>query len=459
MLNESSKTSLLDRKVPVRILVLAIPLAVLFAILFANVAIHTFKGGKRLGAVGDAVLTLSELPKLVRLMRNADNYLRIQHDHHQFEKLGFTFNYPPDTRPAEDYLLISRYDGDETRSVVELWDLNTQTLKHSWRPPVDEIHRRARLESNEIDLLRDRNVKRIILRHPQVLEDASIVYKSRTPFVRVGVCNDLIFQSDTDFFHHSTEMDAEGYFWVPSRIEPTQVEYVDKIEFYDDAITRVGPDGKIVFQRSVSKLLLKHGYSRYVYGRGEYSDNPIHLNDIQPIDSDGPYWKRGDVLVSLRTHSILMLYRPSTDEILWLKEGPWQHQHDVDVIDDHRISVFDNNAIDSFPIRRTLGNSRVLIYDFDDNSITSPWDDVLAKMDFRTETEGLHTIRPDGSIMLEEQNSGRLLMLDPQKRMDWQYVNGSSSGDIWRLGWSRLIDRAKGDKIVHAAETADCDEM
>jgi hypothetical protein len=83
---------------------------------------------------------------------------------------------------------------------------------------------------------------------------------------------------------------------------------------------------------------------------------------------------------------------------------------------------------------------------------------VLEKMEFRTVTEGLHTIRADGSVMLEEQNSGRLLMLDPQKRMDWQYVNGSSSGDIWRLGWSRLLDRATGDKIVRAIETANCNE-
>lgn len=455
-MNEFPKASILDRKVSVRALVLVILLAVLFAVVFANIAIHTYKGGKRLGAVGDAVLTLSNLPELVRRMRNADNYLRIKNGHHHFDKLGFTFNYPPNTRPAEDYLLLSRYDGDETRSIVELWDLNSQTLKHTWRPPINEIHKLAHLDSSEIDLMRDRNEQRLLLRHPLVLADASLVYKSRTPLVRVSVCNDLIFENDTDLFHHSTEMDDEGYFWVPSRIEPTQVKYVDKTGFIDDAITRVSPDGKIVFQRSVPELLLTNGYSRYVYGRGEYSNNPIHLNDIQPVNADGPYWKRGDVFVSLRTHSILMLYRPSTDEIVWLKEGPWQHQHDVDILDDHRISVFDNNAIDSFPIRRTLGNSRVLIYDFNDGSVTSPWDDVLARMDFRTETEGLDAIRADGSIMLEEQNSGRLLMLDPQKRMDWQYVNGSSSGDIWRLGWSRLIDRATGDRIVQAVENADC---
>jgi hypothetical protein len=440
-----------------RVLVLVVAIGVLIAVGFANLAVHVAKGGKRLGAASDAISLISDFPKLIRRMRNADNYLRIQNDHHHFDKLGFTFNYPPNTRPNEDYLLLSRYDGDEGRSVVELWDLNSQTLKHTWRPPVDEFHRLAHLETNDNVLLRDENVGRMILRHALVLEDASLVYKSRSPLVRVSVCNKLIFQNDTDIFHHSTEMDDEGYFWVPTRIEPTHVKYVDKINFFDGAITRISPEGKIVFQRSVSELFLKYGYSRYVYGRNAYSDNPIHINDIQPVNSDGPYWKRGDVFVSLRTHSILMLYRPSTDEILWLKEGPWQHQHDVDVLDDHRISVFNNNSIESFPIMRSLGHSQVLVYDFNDGTVTSPWDDVLTKLDFHTETEGLHTIRPDGSIMLEEQNSGRLLMLDPKKEIDWQYVDGSSSGDIWRLGWSRLIDRAMGNKIVHAAETAKCD--
>jgi hypothetical protein len=77
-----------------------------------------------------------------------------------------------------------------------------------------------------------------------------------------------------------------------------------------------------------------------------YNDDPTHLNDIQPVLADGPYWKKGDLFVSLRNISSIMLYRPSTDQIVWMKRGPWLSQHDVDILDDHRISVYDNNVQD-----------------------------------------------------------------------------------------------------------------
>ena len=35
--------------------------------------------------------------------------------------------------------------------------------------------------------------------------------------------------------------------------------------------------------------------------------------------------------------SLIALYRPSTGRILWTRAGPWSAQHDVSILDDHRI--------------------------------------------------------------------------------------------------------------------------
>ena len=78
-------------------------------------------------------------------------------------------------------------------------------------------------------------------------------------------------------------------------------------------------------------LLFSHG--------NDYENDPIHLNDIQPVDFDGDYWKKGDVFLSIRNQSMIMLYRPSTNQIIWIGNGPYLHQHDVDIIDDHRIAI------------------------------------------------------------------------------------------------------------------------
>ena len=78
----------------------------------------------------------------------------------------------------------------------------------------------------------------------------------------------------------------------------------------------------------------------------DYDNDPIHLNDIQPVNFDGEFWKKGDVFLSLRHQSMVLLYRPSTNEIIWKGTGPFFHQHDVDILDNHRISIFNNNSKD-----------------------------------------------------------------------------------------------------------------
>ncbi|GAB4389069.1 hypothetical protein [Albidovulum sp.] len=94
--------------------------------------------------------------------------------------------------------------------------------------------------------------------------------------------------------------------------------------------------------------------------------------------------------------------------------------------------------------------------DFRDGSVTSPWDDVLDRLDFRTETEGLHTLLADGSLMLEEQNSGRILMLDPDHEVAWNHVNGAGDGNVYRLGWSRYYDRSAGERVLEGIRRSGC---
>ena len=78
-------------------------------------------------------------------------------------------------------------------------------------------------------------------------------------------------------------------------------------------------------------------------GKTVFIQDPLHLNDIQPVMTDGPYWKRGDVFFSIRYKSMIILYRPSTNKIIWKGVGHSAGQHDVDILDDHRISIFNNN--------------------------------------------------------------------------------------------------------------------
>ena len=56
------------------------------------------------------------------------------------------------------YLLLSRYDGDLERSLVELIDLNTGKIIHTWKPDIDFILKK--IKKNEfIQFDRDQQKK------------------------------------------------------------------------------------------------------------------------------------------------------------------------------------------------------------------------------------------------------------------------------------------------------------
>ncbi|MCA8884743.1 MAG: hypothetical protein KDA50_13500 [Rhodobacteraceae bacterium] len=447
---------LMDRKVPVWSLGLIVVLGLIGTIALGNIAIHTFKGGKKAGAVGEATLFLFDMPALIDRLGNATRYLKVNGDPFP-GKSGFVLADSAPADVARGYLLLSRYDGDASRSVVEYWDLSNLTLIHRWEPPIDDINAAASdWHSTEIDLARDKNQTRMLIRHPLLMDNGDIVIKSRTPLTRVSACNEVVWSNDDTLFHHAVEADPDGAIWVATREEPATVERVSKTTFADDTITKVSPQGEILFKRFVAQMLLDHGMRRYVYGRSDYDDNPIHLNDIQPVRSDGPYWQLGDVFLSLRSHSLIVLYRPSTDEIIWYREGPWSHQHDVDVLDQHRISVMDNNSFMTFPFSRVNGFSDVKVYDFETDAIRSPWKDALESVEFQTVTEGLQTVRSDERLFVEEQNRGRMMEFSADGDLLWEYVNRGSDGAIYKLGWSRLLEPEEGAAIAELLKKTAC---
>ena len=83
-----------------------------------------------------------------------------------------------------------------------------------------------------------------------------------------------------------------------------------------------------------TEIIIENGleYLLFSVGDGGFDKDPIHLNDIQPVNFDGGFWKKGDVFLSLRHQSMILLYRPSTNEIIWKGTGPFFLQHDVDIL-------------------------------------------------------------------------------------------------------------------------------
>ena len=125
-----------------------------------------------------------------------------------------------------------------------------------------------------------------------------------SPLRKIDACSKLIFQNTHDIFHHSIETDSEGNIWAPSHMYPQSLpkekvgrNIVSEGGYFDDAIVKLSPEGEVLLQKSVSQIFIDNGLEYLLFSVGDltFTKNPIHLNDIQPVDTDSQYWKKGDV--------------------------------------------------------------------------------------------------------------------------------------------------------------------
>ncbi|MGB3179090.1 MAG: arylsulfotransferase family protein [Albidovulum sp.] len=400
----------------------------------------------RFGRVSDAALAIAEIPDTIKTLSKGTRVMTaFAPDRFGDKPSGWTFM---EGAPRPDgYVLLSRYNGDKRRHVVELVDLSDGSIKHSWEPNADTLLAGTPRDSR-IASYPNWTTPYYRVIHPYLSESGQLITKDHQSYLyALDSCSQEIWGQETALMHHSTESDGEGGYWVPSYIDPTRLERVEP-DFVEDALAHIGPDGEILYTKSLAWMFIQHGLEYALFTAGSYQKDPIHLNDIQPVLKDGPYWKKGDLFLSFRHQSMIMLYRPSTDEIIWQRQGPWLAQHDVDILDDTRIAVFNNRAYDKGTGARVYGTNQITVYDFATDSITQPWAAAMERSDVKTLFEGLFTVLPENGLMVEEENSGRLLFVTKTGETMAEFVNTAADGRAYRLGWSRYMTREDGDRAL-----------
>ena len=68
------------------------------------------------------------------------------------------------------------------------------------------------------------------------------------------------------------------------------------------------------------------------------------------------------------------------------------------------------------------------------------FNDQLLRENFKTYSEGLSHIFEDGSLIVEEQNHGRLILFNKEGYKEWEFVNKDINGDIGITHWIRVIE-------------------
>lgn len=380
-----------------------------------------------------------------RIQGVPDSYLKIEG--------AFT---PVNTLDHDLFAVNSFWDQDRDRWEIRLFNFRNDSVLQTW--PVE------RGGGWDLDHT-NRQFENAPPVHSLVLPDRSVITKlEKTPnLIRLDPDGRVRWVNHDLVFHHAIQPDPDGTsFWVcawniPVRPDAPPVGRSVRninghtIPFVEDLIVRVDMGtGRILLKKGVPGILLDAHQESLLYGGG--LDDPIHLNDIRPVHDSTAYWRPGDLFLSMKRRSTVLLYRVAENRIVDMISGPFISQHDVNPISDHEISIFNNRyitglqyprnmeaRIPSLAVRDTLESSEVVIFDFRDRSFRSLYRNELQAEDMHTMTQGIQEVLPDGELFVEAQNSGRYYVIGPKGVVLRKVFPAPIDGYVHGPNWTRIL--------------------
>jgi hypothetical protein len=410
---------------------------------FGTIVKYHYEGGEKFQFLQKPVLLISSVPinfrKIIKFgSLNIDKPLPLpkHKDKKKFEQ------FIEDERNS--LLISSRYDYNMGRSVVDVIDLKNFKIIHTYNHDIKKMNDQVLNKKLYSNININQTPSKFRYFNPKIFEDGSLVsHNYRGPLFKIDFCSKIKWINDKKKFHHMQSIDREGNIWVGSYMNP-QSKNVKKYslkDYYEDSITKINPEGRILYVKSVNELLIENNFIPKNFAYNSYNqniDNPFHLNDIEPALNNTEYWMRDDLFLSLRNISAIVHYRPSTNKVINYIIGPFAKQHDVDIISDKEISIFNNNQ---FYINNQ--NSEILIYNFETKKFKKLFNGKLQKENFKAHANGASQILKDKSLLVEESVHGRIIMFNNKGEKVWEYINKDKDGIISYFSFSWVIEDEK----------------
>jgi len=415
----------------------------LVSLISAAVVFHILSGGKQLNKYKYWIIEYAQIPgKAKRFLSdvagNDNRYIE-----NEGIKDGFTY-YLDKTAINNDFLLISTFDPSNINSqVIKLVEIRTNK----------EIHRWAFNEKIFNGLMDITNKTRFA--HPLLLKNKSLIFinlgtyrKTKDDWLIKVDSNSRLQWINKAHFHHSIEKEDDNTVWTCTIMEPLvrgiQLPQNESLSSFGDAIAKVDiTNGKILFKKTILSIIQENNLNEILFS-GTIEDDLIHLNDIQPALYKTKYWDIGDLLISLRQKSTILLYRPATNKILWYKTGPWLNQHDCDFYGESKITLFGNDVIrytgDKNGDEFIYGTSNQYVFDFETNDVTKPYHKLFTDYQIKTKTEGRSDILANDDLFVDESNSGRIIIGNKEKPKAI-YAERIDKKNIKMFNWVRYIKR------------------
>jgi len=211
--------------------------------------------------------------------------------------------------------------------------------------------------------------------------------------------------------------------------------------FEDQTLVKVSPSGKILQVVSVADLILNSGLEYLLYGSANPNVNfdPIHLNQITPILSDSGVFKKGQILVSLRNISTILLVDPDSESVAWHGSGNWMNQHCVMPVGPSTFSVLDNHSFASGEYwLNSTWRTRIVTHNIETGKSSEIRFNGESPRDFHIPIEGRALPANSNHWMIEDCLNGTIMIFGNRKLV-FKWSNLYPDGTVGITSWCRYM--------------------
>jgi hypothetical protein len=267
-----------------------------------------------------------------------------------------------------------------------------------------------------------------------------------------------VLWKNLDHFHHDFFVADDGLIYgLTHRYRPQPVPGMGHLSLpvlEDFLVVVSAADGSTVRRVSLLDAFANSDYRDMLWLVPNASlADPLHVNSVKRLNAEQaallapkvPAAAPGQILLSLRElgHGTVALLDPQQGKIVWAIRGPWQAQHDADLLPNGNLLLFDNTGHYG-----PGGHSRIL----EVNPATSGIEWMYAgnaQHVFDSPIRGSQERQPNGNTLIVESQAGRMFEVSAQGEIVWDFLmpirGGSGDERIPIVSYAQRIDPATLD--------------
>lgn len=274
--------------------------------------------------------------------------------------------------------------------------------------------------------------------------------------VKLDDCGELLWRLSDDTHHSLVPAEAGGYWMLGREPVPPDGRPGEFSSLFtphrglvlEDTVLRVGDDGEILDELSIPELMRDNGLEALLsVNPSSFPEDTIeggevvHANKVTELPSaiagSYPLFEPGDLAISLRGRNLVMVVDPVTRDVKWHQTGPWLRQHDPEFRPDGRISIFNNNVygtayVDYQTVEQTPPTTNIVAVD----PVTTETDVIFGDapgQEMLSVIRGQHQLLDDGGMLITEFDGGRVLEVDADGTIVWEFVNGYDDDHVGEI--------------------------